>query len=903
MGKLRVHELAKKLNLSNQEVIAKLNTKGVLVRTHSSSVDEKAALMALGLSDESLKEQDQRKTPRTVLRKRRDEPSFNNEQEENNLMPIEILNKEESLISPDEDIFNKEEVFKVQETNFEVALVPDKEEANLNNEIVEKIAEKSPSNVVRVIDADAIKARLASEGRSFGARRAAYTPSSSGDRSGPRTYPSSANNQRYPSSPNASRTYPSSNNSSRENWSSGDNNTNNNNNYQPSSYTPHVDRTPSDSNNTSRAGARPSKKKKVSSYSKEMKEANGSTRENWLNPGKKKKHHQDKSFRTANITTAAAHKRVIEMGEAITVNELAHRMAVKAGQLVSKLISMGMMVTVNEAIDFDTASIIATEFGFEIKNVAFEETSLIKEEQDESIDLVPRAPIVTIMGHVDHGKTSLLDALRKSTVAKGEAGGITQHIGAYTLKTDHGLVTFLDTPGHEAFSSMRARGAQVTDIVVLVVAADDGVMPQTKEAIDHAKAAKAPVIVAINKMDLPDAKPERVMQQLADHGLLSEEWGGDTQFIKVSAAKKTGLTDLIDALITLAEVMELKANPKKLATGCVIEAKLDKGRGPVATVLPQSGTLKQGDYIVAGESLGRVRAMYDSYGNKLQEAGPSIPVQVLGLSSVPVSGDKFNAVVDDKTAKTIADHRAHKIRELELLKIKHVSLESFLAQSVGDEAKVLRLIIKADVYGSAEALSASLLNLSTKEVKVEVIHSGVGTITESNVNLAMASKAIIIGFNIKADGKAAILAQQEKIDIKYYSVIYEAMDEVQKSMAGMLAPVFEEKYLGKAEVRMIISVSKHGKIAGSYVTDGKIVRSAKIRLKRKNIEVFSGNISSLKRFKDDVKEVAAGYECGIVLESNVDLIEGDILECFELKEVRAKLSEALSASEEKRANA
>ncbi len=904
MGKLRVHELAKKINLSNQEVIAKLNTRGVLVRTHSSSVDEKAALMALGLLDESLKEQDQRKTTRTVLRKRRDESSFN-EQEENTSMQIEAPHKEENknLFNEEEEenIVKKEEVFKVQEINSEVTSAPHKEQ--LNNEIIaEKAVERTPSNVVRVIDANAIKARLASEGRSFGARRAAYTPSTGTDRDAPRRYPSSPSAPRYPSSPSAPRTYPSSNNAPRENWSGGDNN-NNTNNYQPSSYTPHVDRTPSDSNNASRAGARPSKKKKVSSYSKEMKEANSSTRENWLNPGKKKKHHQDKSARRPHLTTAAAHKRIVEMGDAITVNELAHRMAVKAGQLVSKLISMGMMVTVNDAIDFETASIIVPEFGLEIKNVAFEETSLIKEEQDKDADLVPRAPIVTIMGHVDHGKTSLLDALRQSTVAKGEAGGITQHIGAYTLKTDHGLVTFLDTPGHEAFSSMRARGAQVTDIVVLVVAADDGVMPQTKEAIDHAKAAKAPVIVAINKMDLPDAKPERVMQQLADHGLLSEEWGGDTQFIKVSAAKKTGLTDLIDALITLAEVMELKANPKKLAVGCVIEAKLDKGRGPVATILPQSGTLRQGDYIVAGECLGRVRAMYDSYGNKLQEAGPSIPVQVLGLSAVPVSGDKFNAVADDKTAKTIADHRAHKIRELELLKIKHVSLESFLAQSVGDEAKVLRLIIKADVYGSAEALTASLLNLSTKEVKVEVIHSGVGTITESNVNLAMASKAIIIGFNIKADGKASGLAQQEKIDIKYYSVIYEALDDVQKAMAGMLAPVFEEKYLGKAEVRMIISVSKYGKIAGSYVTDGKIVRSAKMRLTRKNVEIFSGNISGLKRFKDDVKEVAAGYECGIVLEGNVDLVEGDILECFELKEVKAQLSEALSATEEKRANA
>ncbi len=397
--------------------------------------------------------------------------------------------------------------------------------------------------------------------------------------------------------------------------------------------------------------------------------------------------------------------------------------------------------------------------------------------------------------------------------------------GAYSVTTRHGVVTFLDTPGHEAFTSMRARGAQVTDVVVLVVAADDGVMPQTKEAIDHAKAAKVPVVVAINKIDLPDAKPERVMQQLSEYGLVSEEWGGDTQFFKISALRenRASMSWLKRFSSVLAEMLELKANPGKLATGRVVEAKLDKGRGPVATIITQSGTLKQGDYIVAGECMGRVRAMYDSNGHKLDFAGPSVPVQVLGLSAVPTAGDQVNVVADDKTAKTIANHRAQKNREKELLKYKNVSLETFLAQAPAEEAKTLKLIVKADVYGSAEALTASLKNLSTKEVKVEIVHSGVGTITESNVNLAMASNAIIIGFNIKADGKAQALAQQEKIDLRYYSVIYEAIDEVQKAMAGLLAPIVEERYLGKAEVRMIISVSKHGTIAGSYVLDGKIV--------------------------------------------------------------------------------
>lgn len=886
MGKLRVHELAKKLNLSNQEVIAKLNTKGVLVKTHSSSVDEKAALMALGMLEENLKEQEQKKT-RTVLRKRKEEILPTETKEENSIMPQALV--EETFVVKSEFLQEKTEK-PVKPVILEQINISDekKSEITFDEKIVVKAEEKvaivsdnpqrSPSNVVRVIDPNAIKARLASEGRSFGAKRPQYNNSERRNYSSP-----NPNNQ--------ARVYtPSHNKENSNSYPS--------NNFSPS-FTPNKERIFSDApSSAAKPGARPSKKKKTTTYSKEMKEL-GSSKESWLGNNKKRKN-QEKSFKTTNITTAAAHKRVVEMSDAITVNELAHRMSVKAGQLVSKLMSMGMMVTVNQPIDFDTASIVAADFGFEIKNVAFEEKSLIKDEQDNVADLLPRAPIVTIMGHVDHGKTSLLDALRKTAIAKAEAGGITQHIGAYTLTTENGgIVTFLDTPGHEAFSSMRARGAQVTDIIVLVVAADDGVMPQTKEAIDHAKAAKAPVVVAINKMDVADAKPERIMQQLADCGLVSEEWGGDTQFVKVSALKKTGLNELLEALTTLAEVMELKANPKKLAVGCVIEAKLDKGRGPVATILPQSGTLKQGDYIVAGECIGRVRAMYDSYGNKIEEAGPSIPVQVLGLSGVPNAGDKVNALDDDKTAKMIADNRAQKNREVELLKNKNISLETFLSQSPSDEAKVLRLIIKADVYGSAEALGAALMNLSTKEVKVDVIHSGVGTITESNVNLAMASKAIIIGFNIKADGKAALIAQQEKIDIRYYSVIYEALEEVKESMSGLLAPTYEEKYLGKAEIRMIIPVSKYGNIAGSYVLDGKILRSAKMKVKRKNQEIFSGNISSLKRFKDDVKEVSAGYECGIVLSSNIELLEGDILECFELKEVKAQLSEALSKSNEK----
>lgn len=889
MGKLRVHELAKKLNVSNQEVLARLIAKGVSVRTHSSSVDEAAAYKALGLSQTG--EQAKTERPRTVLRKRRDQPDDAPEVEEEIAQApaapsapapkVEVSQpeprQEPKIISLPKEIEEPKQVEQPVPAKPTLSVVEESKVSTIVSRPAVVVSarpagtagasDNQPSNVVRVIDAEAIKARLAGEGRSF--HRRGGPPRPMGGPGAPR--------------PHGARPYGGPGGPPRDN------------NFSAPVAMPAGDA----ANKTGRTFNNNKKKKGATgstSYSRDMKDSSSGGRELWLAPGRKRKTGVKTKSRSTVITQAAAHKRIIEITDAITVNELAHRMSIKAGQVVSKLIGMGMMVTVNEAIDFDTASIIATEFGFEIKNVSFEETDLIKEKADSPENLKHRAPIVTVMGHVDHGKTSVLDALRQTSVVKSEAGGITQHIGAYSVNTSHGMVTFLDTPGHEAFTSMRARGAGITDIVVLVVAADDGVMPQTKEAIDHAKAAKVPVVVAINKIDLPDARPEKIMQQLSEYGLVAEEWGGDTQFYKISALKKEGLKELVEGLGVLAEVLELQANPDKPASGSVIEAKLDKGRGPVATILTQSGTLKQGDYLVAGETFGRVRAMYDSNGNKVESASPSMPVQVLGLSAVPMAGDQVNAVSDDKTAKTIATHRAQKIREKELLKTKSFSLESFLAQASAEDDLTLRLIVKADVYGSAEALSASLQNLSTKEVKVEIVHSGVGTITESNVNLAMASNAIIIGFNIKADGKAQALAQQEKVDMRYYSVIYDALDDVQRAMAGLLAPLTEERYLGKAEVRMIIAVSKHGKIAGSYVLDGKIVRSAKVRLKRKNQELFVGGINSLKRFKDDVKEVGAGYECGIALEGWGDVQEGDIIECFELKEVEAKLSEALSKS-------
>ncbi|MBM4281957.1 MAG: translation initiation factor IF-2 [Deltaproteobacteria bacterium] len=620
-------------------------------------------------------------------------------------------------------------------------------------------------------------------------------------------------------------------------------------------------------------------------------------RDIWFNPGEKKR--TGKKGKQTEVTQAAAHKRVVEMSELISVGELAHQMAIKSGQVISKLFSMGMMVTVNQTIDFDTAGLIASEFGFEVKNVAFTEENLLDVEKETATgsDVVGRPPVVTIMGHVDHGKTSLLDRIRNADVAAGEAGGITQHIGAYQVETSKGKVTFLDTPGHAAFTAMRARGAQVTDIVILVVAADDGCMPQTIEALNHAKAAKVPIMVALNKADKPDAKPERVMQQLTEHGLVSEEWGGETIMIPVSARTGMNIDKLLDSILLVAEVAELKAAPDRRGEGTIVEAELDKGRGPVATVLVQQGTLKVGDYIVAGEHSGKVRAMLDDRGQQVKEAGPSMPVQVLGLAGVPDAGDKLNAVADEKTARTVAEHRQTKAREEQLRRANQNSMSNlldFVSKSANAEQQLeLKIIVKADVGGSVEAISNALEKLSTKKVKVVVVTSGVGTITESDVNLALASRAMVVGFNSKPDAKAASVASHEKVEVRSYSIIYELLDDVKRAMSQLLAPKVEEKYLGRAEIRQLFTVPKLGVIAGSYIVDGKIVRSERARIKRGNAVVHEGTFASLKRFKDDAREVAAGFECGIGFVSFTDFQPGDVVECFELVEVAADLGEAI----------
>ena len=586
-----------------------------------------------------------------------------------------------------------------------------------------------------------------------------------------------------------------------------------------------------------------------------------------------------------------AAKRKLRIAEAIRVSDMAHQMGLKANEIIKVLFNLGIMATINQSIDFDTAQIVAAEFNYEVEKTGFEEKDYLGEtEPDKPEDLKPRPPVVTIMGHVDHGKTSLLDAIRKTHVTSGEAGGITQHIGAYHVKTKNGDVVFLDTPGHEAFTAMRARGAQITDLVILVVAADDGVMEQTREAINHARAANVPIIVAINKIDKPGANPDRVMRELSELGLQPEEWGGDTICAKVSAKTHQGLDELLELLALQSEVMELKANPNKPARGHIIEAKLDKGRGPVGTVLIQEGTLHQGDYFVCGTFSGRVRAMFNDQGKKVREAGPSIPVEVQGFEGVPEAGEEFFAVADEKLARRIAESRAVKLRERELAKQSRVTLETFLSRKADDqEALVLNLVVKSDVQGSLEAIVDALNKQSTEKVRINIIHGGTGAITESDILLASASDAIIIGFNVRPTAKVKEMAEHESVDIRFYDIIYKLVDEIKSAMAGLLAPVSREVYLGQAEVREVFSVPKVGSIAGSHVVDGKLTRNASVRLLRDGVVVHNGKIASLRRFKDDVREVLKGYECGISLENFNDIKVGDVIEAFEMVEEAATL--------------
>ncbi|HEY4067241.1 MAG TPA: translation initiation factor IF-2, partial [Burkholderiaceae bacterium] len=577
--------------------------------------------------------------------------------------------------------------------------------------------------------------------------------------------------------------------------------------------------------------------------------------------------------------------------ETISVADLAHKMSVKASEVIKQLMKLGQMVTINQQLDQETAMIVAEEMGHTALAAKLDDPDAFLEEEtvDASHELLPRAPVVTVMGHVDHGKTSLLDYIRTSRVAAGEAGGITQHIGAYHVTTPRGMITFLDTPGHAAFTAMRARGAKATDIVILVVAADDGVMPQTKEAIHHAKAAGVPIVVAMNKIDKAEANIERVKSELVAEQVVPEDFGGDSPFIGVSARTGQGIDTLLEQVLLQAEVLELKAAKDSMAKGIVIEAQLDKGRGPVATVLVQSGTLKRGDVVLAGSSFGRVRAMLDEDGKTITEAGPSIPVEIQGLTEVPQAGDEFMVLGDERRAREIATFRQGKYRDVKLAKRQAANLENMMEQMGQGATQTLALIVKADVQGSQEALAQSLLKLSTAEVKVQIVHAAVGGISESDVNLAIASKAVIIGFNTRADAGSRKLAENNGVDIRYYNIIYDAVDEVKAAMTGMLAPEQREEVIGTAEIRTVFVASKIGTVAGSMVTAGLVRRGARFRLLRENIVVYTGEIESVRRLKDDVREVAAGFECGIKLKNYNDIKEGDQLEFFEVKEVARTL--------------
>jgi translation initiation factor IF-2 len=604
--------------------------------------------------------------------------------------------------------------------------------------------------------------------------------------------------------------------------------------------------------------------------------------------GKKGKE-EAKKVKHTEITVPKAIKRRIKIPEAVTVSELARAMGVKAAEVIKRLMAFGVVSNINQPIDFESANVVADDFGYELELDTFEEERLIADSEDRPEDLRDRPPVVTIMGHVDHGKTSLLDYIRKSNIIGSESGGITQHIGAYYVATEGGDIVFLDTPGHEAFTAMRARGAEVTDLIILVVAADDGAMPQTREAINHARAAGIPIVVAVNKIDKPQADPEKVRRELADFELTPEEWGGETLFGNISAKTGEGVVDLLGLVLLQAEMLELKGNPNKPARGAIIEAKLDKSKGPVSTVLIKNGTLRTGDYFVCGEHHGRIRAMTDHRGKRMDSAGPSMPVEIYGISGVPMAGDEFVVVSDEKTGRQISEYRHSRTRQKEVRSRSLVSLDDLYERIKEGEVKELNIVIKADVQGSIEALSDSLTKQSTEEVKVKIIHSATGAITESDVMLASASGAIIIGFNVRANQRVVEIAEKESVDIRYYDVIYNVIKDIRLAMAGLLEPVYTEDVIGHADIKQVFRIPKIGTVAGCQVTDGVVERNANVRLLRDEIVVFDGKISSLKRFKEDAREVASGYECGIGLENFQDIKPGDVVEVYKVQEVEAEL--------------
>ena len=842
MAKLRVYELARDLNMTNKVLIAKLNDLDIEVKSHMSALEEevitKVKSSLFGAKEETVEET---RIKPTVIRRRRKKvevEAVEPLEEETNETDATAAQKEEAT---DEAADEAAEVAAVKEPAVEEApsaqeeTKPAKVRKKEPSAKIIKLPVKPPQKPLKEKKAAPQKAKV----EALPSRRAIGEPPPSTEDSPPSAKKKRKRKKQYEES-EVDKKFLKKKISFRK-------------------------KAVVEGEDLYGAGYRPRKQRK-------------------LGKGKKPAGGQ-KTL----ITVAKAIKRRIKIDDAIVLSELAKRMGIKASEIIKFMMGMGSMATVNQTIDFDTATLIANEFEYEVERASFEEEALLKQETDDPAKLQPRPPVVTIMGHVDHGKTSLLDVIRKSRISEMEAGGITQHIGAYLVNTDKGQIAFLDTPGHEAFTAMRARGAQVTDIVVLVVAADDGVMPQTNEAINHAKAADVPIIVAINKIDKQNAEPDKVQRELAEIGLTPEEWGGDTIYVKVSAKEAQGIDDLLEMISLQAEVLELKANPDKLASGHVVEAKIDSGRGPIATVLVKEGTLRAGEPVVCGMHYGRIRAMLDDRGNQIESAGPSIPVEIVGLSGVPMAGDEFFELKDEKNAKQVSEHRQQKQRSKELAHSSRLSLDKLYERMQAGEVKDLNLIIKADVHGSIEALNDSLTKLSNEEVNVNVVHSASGTIAESDISLATVSNAIIIGFNVRPTPKVQALANEENVDMRFYSVIYDVIKDVKSAMAGMMASTFEEQILGTAEVREVFQIPKVGNIAGCYVTDGKIERGQNLRLLRDGVVVFEGKNSSLRRFKDDVKEVQAGYECGIGIEHFNDIKVGDTIDCYYLKEIRPEI--------------
>ena len=851
MAKTRVYELARNLNLTNKILLSKLSDLDISVKSHMSSLDDEAvARIQMMISGKNKETVEEIRIKSTVIRRRRKKVPAE---------PEGVAAAEEPAPEVPEEATPEKEAADEQEAPESVDVKAAEEKpADTTAEAARPVdlKEKKPKKAVKKV-----KKQEAAKIIQMPVKPVAKPPgkkTAKDAKAKVRRLPSRAKNEVRPAAPPKD---PAVKEGKKKKW----------------------DKKPDEDDRAKRF-----LKKKISFRKKSVVEGQDlyDTGYKGRKPRKGAKAKTAGRGQKTQVTIAKAIKRRIKVDDAIIISELAKRMGIKANEMIKTLMGMDVMATVNQSIDYDTAVLVASEFDYEVEHAAFEEEAVLKQVTDDPDKLQERPPVVTIMGHVDHGKTSLLDVIRKTRITETEAGGITQHIGAYHVTTDRGQIAFLDTPGHEAFTAMRSRGAKITDLVVLVVAADDGVMPQTLEAINHSKAANVPIIVVVNKIDKANADPDRVKRELAENGLTPEDWGGDTIFVNVSAKENVGIDELLEMISLQSEVLELKANADKLAYGHVVEAQIDSGRGPVATVLVQDGTLRNGDALVCGIHFGKVRALLDDRGSQVESAGPSIPVEVLGLSGVPMAGDEFIVLADEKSAKQISEHRIQRQRSKELAQTNRLSLEKLYEQIQQGEVKDLNLIIKADVHGSIEALGEALIKLSNEEVKVKVVHSATGTISESDISLAAVSRAIIIGFNVRPTPKVQAFAGEENIDMRLYNVIYDVINDVKGAMVGLMNSTYKEHVVGTAEVREVYQIPKVGAIAGSYVTDGKIERGQSIRVVRDGVVIYEGKNASLRRFKDDAKEVQAGYECGIGVENFNDIKVGDVLECYYLEEIR-----------------